>query len=328
MYTSGKVSIITPCYNSAGYIHRLLESILIQDYPDIELFAIDDGSTDKTREIIESFIPDFTEKGYTLTYIYQENAGQAAAINRGLKLVTGEFLTWPDSDDYYRCSNSISKLVSGFSQSNDSFGLVRCKCVFIEENSLHELGEGFKYINSEHLFLPFLTGEEFGGGAGVYMVKMSSFDNAVTNRDIYVGRQAQNCQLLEPLFYHYRCKTINEPLINILVRKDSHSHTVKPYEEQLDDIQGYIDIFTNTLSRISCHTQSEFEKYLHIVNLRFLNDKLALALNYNKCSDVRKFAKEIKRCGGHVSYRKRMLILLSYFPLIFKIANKFKKIIK
>lgn len=325
MYTSGKVSIITPCYNSAGYIHRLLESILIQDYPDIELFAIDDGSTDKTREIIESFIPVFTEKGYTLTYIYQENAGQAAAINRGLKLVTGEFLTWPDSDDYYRCSNSISKLVSGFSQSNDSFGLVRCKCVFIEENSLHELGEGFKYINSEHLFLPFLTGEEFGGGAGVYMVKMSSFDNAVTNRDIYVGRQAQNCQLLEPLFYHYRCKTINEPLINILVRKNSHSHTVKPYDGQLDDIQGYIDIHTNTLKRMTNLPAKELENYIQIVNLRFLNDKLALALNFNKCSDVRKFAKEIKRCGGNISLRKRAKILMSYCPPMLRLLSWFMK---
>ena len=321
----GLVSIITPCYNSAGYIHRLLDSVLMQDYPKIEMFAIDDGSTDNTKEVLESYIPKFAYKGYALTYIFQENAGQAAAVNRGLKLVTGEFLTWPDSDDFYRCSNSISKLVSGFRQSNDNYGLVRCKCVFIEENSLRELGEGFKYINSEHLFLPFLTGDEFGGGAGVYMVRMSAFDNAVPDRDIYVGRRAQNCQLLEPLYYFYRCKTINEPLINILVRKDSHSHTARSYEGQLDDIQGYIDIHTNTLSRMSCLSKSELEKYIHIVNLRFLNDKLTLALNFDRYEDARRFARELKKQGGVLSQGKRMKLILSYFPPALRMAKWLQK---
>ena len=325
MMINGLVSIITPCYNCEKYIHRLMDSILLQDYPHIEMFAVDDGSTDNTKEVIESYIPKFQEKGYELTYIFQENAGQAAALNRGLKRVTGEFLTWPDSDDFFRCRNSISKLVSVFRQSNDSYGLVRCKCVFIEENSLRELGEGFKYKNSEHLFLPFLTGDEFGGGAGVYMVRMSAFDKTVTGRDIYVGRRAQNCQLLESLFYYYRCKTINEPLINILVRRDSHSHTVKSYEGQLDDIQGYIDIHTNTLERMANIPAKELENYLQIVNLRFLNDKLALALNYNKCRDVRKFAKEIKGRGGNVSFRKRTKILLSYCPPLLKLLTWFMK---
>ena len=154
---------------------------------------------------------------------------------------------------------------------------------------------------------------------------MSAFDKVIPCRDIYTGRRPQNCQLLEPLFYSYKCKTLNEHLINILVRKNSHSHEKKTYNGQLDDIQGYIDIYTNTLERMTNIPAKELENYLQVVYLRFLNDKLTLALNYNKCSDVRKFAKEIKSRGGHVSYRKRMLILLSYFPLIFKIANKFKK---
>ena len=55
------VSNVTPCYNSAKYLYRLLDSVLMQDYPDIEMFAIDDGSTDNTKEIIESYIPRFQD---------------------------------------------------------------------------------------------------------------------------------------------------------------------------------------------------------------------------------------------------------------------------
>ena len=83
----GLVSIITPCFNGGMLIHRLLDSILKQDYSMIEMYVVDDGSIDNTRSVIESYIDRFTNKGYVLNYIYQDNAGQAAAINKALPLV-------------------------------------------------------------------------------------------------------------------------------------------------------------------------------------------------------------------------------------------------
>ena len=50
------VSIITPCYNTGHLIHRLLESVLIQDYPHVEMLVVDDGSTDKTKDVILSYL--------------------------------------------------------------------------------------------------------------------------------------------------------------------------------------------------------------------------------------------------------------------------------
>lgn len=325
MMVNGLVSIITPCYNCENDIHRLMDSILIQDYPKIEMLAVDDGSTDNTKEIIESYLPKFQEKGYKLTYLYQDNAGQAAAVNRGLKLVTGEYLTWIDSDDYYQYHYSISTMIQVLRQTDDSYGMMRCCNQFIDEDTLFPVAGGFKYTESERLFPPFLTGEEFGGGAGVYMIKMCAFDEVVSEREIYMGRKPQNCQLLEPLFYTYKCKTINDSLINILVRKESHSHKKKSYKSQLDDIQSYLDIHTNTLTRMSCLKQSELDNYLHIVDLRFLNDKLTLALNFNQCKDARRFAKELKEKGGTLSQGKRIKLMLSYFPPILRMAKWLQK---
>ena len=107
----GLVSIITPCYNTGSIVHRLLDSILEQDYPSVEMFAIDDGSTDNTPDVIKSYIPKFEKKGYRLTYVKQENGGQSSAINNGLKMVSGEYLAWPDSDDFYCVPTAISSLV-------------------------------------------------------------------------------------------------------------------------------------------------------------------------------------------------------------------------
>jgi len=94
------VSLISPCYNGESYITRFLDSILNQTYPNLELLIINDGSTDRTEEIILNYESDFILKGYTLIYIYQDNAGQSAAINKALPIFKGKYLSWVDSDDY------------------------------------------------------------------------------------------------------------------------------------------------------------------------------------------------------------------------------------
>ena len=93
------VSIITPCYNGESFLERYYESVLAQTYSELELTFVNDGSTDGTEKIALSYESRFRQKGIRYIYIKQENRGQASALNRGLKLFHGEYLTWPDSDD-------------------------------------------------------------------------------------------------------------------------------------------------------------------------------------------------------------------------------------
>mgnify|MGYP000809890620 FL=1 len=58
------VSVLTPCYNTGRYIHRLLDSVIMQDYPRIQMIVVDDGSTDGSADIIKSYVPLFHGKGY------------------------------------------------------------------------------------------------------------------------------------------------------------------------------------------------------------------------------------------------------------------------
>jgi glycosyltransferase involved in cell wall biosynthesis len=92
----GLVSILMPAFNGEKFIHQAIESVLSQTYPAWELIIVDDGSTDRTAEIIGGYGEDVR-----IRRVYQENRGQAAALNRGLELASGEFVTTLDTDDWY-----------------------------------------------------------------------------------------------------------------------------------------------------------------------------------------------------------------------------------
>lgn len=86
-------SVIIPTYNRAELIVRTLESVLKQDYQHFEVLLIDDGSTDNTKEVVE------TLNDKRITYVFKENEERGKARNTGINLAKGEYVTFLDSDD-------------------------------------------------------------------------------------------------------------------------------------------------------------------------------------------------------------------------------------
>ena len=105
------VSVVTPAYNQASYLSATIESVLSQDYPHIEYRVIDDGSTDRTPEILESY------KGRVPCESHA-NQGQTATINKGWAQSQGAILTWLNSDDTF-LPGAVSKAVAFFSSFRD-----------------------------------------------------------------------------------------------------------------------------------------------------------------------------------------------------------------
>jgi len=89
------VSVIVPIYNVEEYLEECLESIQNQTYTNIEVILVNDGSTDGSREICESYC----EKDIRFRLINQENQGQSVARNRGVKESVGQYIMFVDSDD-------------------------------------------------------------------------------------------------------------------------------------------------------------------------------------------------------------------------------------
>lgn len=103
-----KISIITACYNNVNTIRDSIESVLQQTYPGIEYIIIDGQSTDGTIDIIRSFDNQITK------FISEPDDGMYDAINKGIKLATGEIVGILNSDDFFFDKNVINDVVESF----------------------------------------------------------------------------------------------------------------------------------------------------------------------------------------------------------------------
>jgi glycosyltransferase involved in cell wall biosynthesis len=84
------ISVITPCFNAEKYLHEAIESVMDQIYTNIELIVVDDGSTDNSIDIAESF-------GDSVILLKQDNKGPYPARNRGLRASNGKFIAFLDA---------------------------------------------------------------------------------------------------------------------------------------------------------------------------------------------------------------------------------------
>lgn len=90
------ISVIMPVYNVAAYLPQCLDSVMNQDHRNLELILIDDGSRDDSGAICDAY----AEKDSRVKVIHQKNGGAAAAKNAGLRIASGDYLSFVDSDDY------------------------------------------------------------------------------------------------------------------------------------------------------------------------------------------------------------------------------------
>lgn len=93
-----KFSIVVPVFNVEQYLSRCIESVLSQTFKDFELILVDDGSTDSSGAICDHY----AEKDNRIQVIHKENGGVSTARNVGIENATGEYITFCDSDDYYK----------------------------------------------------------------------------------------------------------------------------------------------------------------------------------------------------------------------------------
>ena len=123
------VSVVMPVYNGETYVAEAIESILEQTFADFELIIVDDGSQDRSADIIQRYA---AGDDRIRCVMLEENTGEACARNRGLELARGEFVAGMDSDDVSR-PERLEKQVDHL-RANPAIGAVGTEALFVDEN--------------------------------------------------------------------------------------------------------------------------------------------------------------------------------------------------
>jgi len=120
---SPTVSVIIPAWNQAQYLAESIRSVLAQTYDDYEIIVVDDGSTDETRAVVESF-------GNRIRYVWQENQGLADARNTGIGEARGEYVALLDSDDAWLPSFLTSMML--LAKANPNAAVLYCGVIYVD----------------------------------------------------------------------------------------------------------------------------------------------------------------------------------------------------
>lgn len=174
---NSKVSIIVPIYNVAKYLPTCLDSIINQTHQNLEILLIDDGSTDDSGNIADSY----AKKDSRITVIHQKNQGQSAARNYGLSLASGDYISFVDGDDEVK-PDFIEKLLSAHQEST---ALSVCGIHYkrLQSNSVSDV-----YINP-------LRSRRPGESQKSYILYLLAIDGRLYSsvNKLYLAKTAKSC---------------------------------------------------------------------------------------------------------------------------------------
>ncbi|MEA5622018.1 glycosyltransferase family 2 protein [Nostoc sp. UHCC 0251] len=209
------VSVIVPAYNADTFIERTLNSILTQTYINIEVLVVDDGSEDRTAEIVKSFV----EKDSRVILLEQKNAGVAAARNLAIEKSSGEYIAPIDADDIWY-PQKLEKQVQYMLEGDQSLGLVYAWSVRIDENDLifgiSDIEYYKNFLTVEGTVYPALLYTNFINNASAPLIRRSCFKKVGFYNCKLKAHNAQGCEdweLYLRIAEHYKFRVVREFLI-------------------------------------------------------------------------------------------------------------------
>ena len=320
------VSIISPCYNGEKYLPAFLDSVLSQTYPSIELIVVNDASEDKTQEILEKYVDEFKKRDYSLIVINQkENKGQAAAINAGLKLISGSFMTWMDSDDIFY-PDAIEKKVK-FLKENRNIDFVLNYGEVVSESDINtRLGliQRIKPSKNDCLFKDLLDENNVVYVPGSIFVRTEALKTVLPDMEIYESREGQNWQLMLPLSYSCKYGYLNEVLFKYVIHSDSHSNKERTYEEQLARRDNFHILQVKTIESIINMSEIEKKYWCNYSYNRKIMGKYKISLRCFKFKEASVYYKELKNNKVNLKLHEKIMIYTMY-SIVSTMIGKIKK---
>ena len=289
------VSVIVPCYNGERFIDRCLRSIYAQEYPELEVIVVDDGSTDRSKEIISAWSEKFDAAHKGLKYVFQQNQGLGGAINTGLKHIAGDYLSLLDADDEF-LPGCIPERVEFLAQHPEMDAVRSNGYMTLEtDRSKRYLFVQEDENEQEDVFRALLRGET-NNWAGSYMVRTCTLFRFYPQREIYTSRYGQNLQLLLPVTYRKKCGFINRPHMNYIRQPQSLSQTENPQDcerRSLENARGYLDIRLHMLNEI-VSDKGKKDPFLKDIYIGYWHGIMRIAVQFSDVQLMKDAFQELK----------------------------------
>ncbi len=298
------ISIVIPVYNSARYLHRCIASVLEQDFHEIEIILVDDGSSDKSNEICD----EYASKDKRIKVIHQSNQGASIARKNGLSIATGEYVSFVDSDDWI-AKSYISTLYAMLVKHHVTVSA--CSVKRVKENEVVNTPES----NLQSLLLPFAElmprffKYEFWGFPGKLYKRSTlnqiTFPKATLSEDYYVMTQLfmkerQMAYTDESLYYYeYHEQSL------------SHQKLSKRAFEEFENVKAVYEIIKEKEPRYSSMAFANVvETCIKLCLMILHEDKNSLFQNEYKFirSFLQNHVKEIVSCN-YLSWKTRTIVL-------------------
>lgn len=320
-----KITVIVPIYNSERYLSRCIESVLSQSYDDWQMILVDDGSTDNSLDICQTY----AQQDSRIIVIHQQNSGAGAARNVGLSKSIGEYIVFIDSDDF------VDKDYFNFLSKHDE------DVVFIDVEAVSELGtvtrkeymSCYSGMSKEDFMRSQMTGKINWGGVRKVVKRSIIQQYNIFYSNHKVGEEAlfTYCSV----FHSKSIGFIHHPVYFYVQRQDSLSHT------QMDNPWGNVALALKdeTLNNGSYHMYADTINAFILTASAISSDRLATNYSYgiyknkvNKLYDVlldtidKSYSIDYK----HMSMKALILgklLLCRCFNLIW-VLSKFKQTIK
>lgn len=281
---SEKVSILIPCYNGLKYLPACLDSVLSQTYDNIELVFINDGSTESVGELLHSYEEKFAQRGFELLYLEQDNRGQAAAINHGLRHFTGSYMMWLDSDDIIMPEN-VKKKVE-FLELHPQYGFMLCQGLVVDADNTDKVIGSVRRLppeGSDTLFEDLIFERNVVYGPGTALVRREAFERTFPTGQIIESPAGQNLQLMIPLAFYNRCGYIEDALFNYVKHPGSHFSRIQGERQWIERHEAFKNLIIEILDSLdfdasSVYSRDDKKKLIRQVMIHRTDQQMKLAL--------------------------------------------------
>lgn len=252
-----KVSIIVPFYNVEGYIEKCLETLVNQTLQEIEIILVNDGSKDRSINIVQKFLQRYPDK---IVYLEKENGGLSDARNFGILHSKGEYIAFLDSDDYVE-KGMYQKMYELAKKENSD--MVQCN-FYWEYPDKRKIGKMIEYDNKNKML------ENARVEAWNKLIKREILEKA--NIQFPKGYQYEDVEFTYKLIpFIERVSFIKEPLVHYIQREGSISNSQNERTMEIFDVlEHVIDFYkeNNIYNKYSTELEYIYVRYAFCSSLR------------------------------------------------------------